>query len=147
MNNYFSGNEAKYKFIVHNVKILFNNQKNIDEYENIIEIKKEHLKEENYLNNIFDFSKNKGIILKLKEQNLIIDDNFDDLQNVNKIKITDYNKTNLNINKLFYANVQLGVKTNNDKEQIIENIKITDLNITNELKTNLYIETDRKSVV
>lgn len=141
MNNYFSGNEAKYKFIVHNVKILFNNQKNIDEYENIIEIKKEHLKEENYLNNIFDFSKNKGIILKLKEQNLIIDDNFDDLQNVNKIKITNYNKTNLNINNLFYANVQLGVKTNNDKEQIIENIKITDLNITNELKTNLYIET------
>ena len=141
IKQYFSGNEAKYKFIVHNVQILFNNQNNINEYENIIELKKGQLKDENYLNDIFDISKNKGIILKLKQQDLIIDENFDDPQNFNDIKIDDYNKTNCNINKLYYANVQLGVKKNNDEEQIIENIKLTDIDIKDDLKTNLYIET------
>ena len=140
IKKYFSGDESKYKFIVHNVQILFNNQKDINEYENIIELKKEQIKDENYLNNIFDISKNKGIILKLKQQDLIIDENFDDPQNFNDIKINDYNKTNNNINKLYYANVQLGVKKNNDEEQIIENIKL-DIDTKDDLKTNLYIET------
>ena len=140
IKKYFSGDESKYKFIVHNVQILFNNQKDINEYENIIELKKEQIKDENYLNNIFDISKNKGIILKLKQQDLIIDENFDDPQNFNDIKINDYNKTNNNINKLYYANVQLGVKKNNDEEQIIENIKF-DIDTKDDLKTNLYIET------
>jgi len=140
IKKYFSGDESKYKFIVHNVQILFNNQKDINEYENIIELKKEQIKENNYLNNIFDISKNKGIILKLKQQDLIIDENFDDPQNFNDIKINDYNKTNNNINKLYYANVQLGVKKNNDEEQIIENIKL-DIDTKDDLKTNLYIET------
>ena len=140
IKKYFSGDESKYKFIVHNVQILFNNQKDINEYENIIELKKEQIKDENYLNNIFDISKNKGIILKLKQQDLIIDENFDDPQNFNDIKIDDYNKTNCNINKLYYANVQLGVKKNNDEEQIIENIKL-DIDTKDDLKTNLYIET------
>ena len=140
IKKYFSGDESKYKFIVHNVQILFNNQKDINEYENIIELKKEQIKENNYLNNIFDISKNKGVILKLKQQDLIIDENFDDPQNFNDIKINDYNKTNNNINKLYYANVQLGVKKNNDEEQIIENIKL-DIDTKDDLKTNLYIET------
>ena len=140
IKKYFSGDKSKYKFIVHNVQILFNNQKDINEYENIIELKKEQIKDENYLNNIFDISKNKGIILKLKQQDLIIDENFDDPQNFNDIKINDYNKTNNNINKLYYANVQLGVKKNNDEEQIIENIKL-DIDTKDDLKTNLYIET------
>ena len=140
IKKYFSGDESKYKFIVHNVQILFNNQKDINEYENIIELKKEQIKDDNYLNNIFDISKNKGIILKLKQQDLIIDENFDDPQNFNDIKINDYNKTNNNINKLYYANVQLGVKKNNDEEQIIENIKL-DIDTKDDLKTNLYIET------
>ena len=140
IKKYFSGDKSKYKFIVHNVQILFNNQKDINEYENIIELKKEQIKDDNYLNNIFDISKNKGIILKLKQQDLIIDENFDDPQNFNDIKINDYNKTNNNINKLYYANVQLGVKKNNDEEQIIENIKL-DIDTKDDLKTNLYIET------
>ena len=140
IKKYFSGDESKYKFIVHNVQILFNNQKDINEYENIIELKKEQIKDENYLNNIFDISKNKGIILKLKQQDLIIDENFDDQQNFNDIKVEEYNKTNSNINKLYYANVQLGVKKNNDEEQIIENIKL-DIDTKDDLKTNLYIET------
>ena len=141
IKNYFSGGEAKYKLIAHNVQILFNNQKNIDDYENIIEFKKEQLNDEKYLDEIFDVSKNKGIVLKLKQQDLIIDENFDDQQNFNDIKVDEYNKTNNNINKLYYANVQLGVKKNNDEEQIIENIKLVDIDIKDDLKTNLYIET------
>ena len=141
IKNYFSGKDAKYKFIVHNVSLLFNNQKNIDDYENIIELKKEQLNDEKYLDEIFDISKNKGIILKLKQQDLIIDENFDDQQNFNDIKIDEYNKTNNNIKKLYYANVQLGIKKNNDEEQIIENIKLNDIDIKDDLKTNLYIET------
>ena len=138
---YFSGKEAKFKFIVHNVQILFNNQKNLDEFENIIEFKKEQLNDEKYLEDIFDVSKNKKIILKLKQQDLIIDENFDDIQNFNDIKVEEYNKTNCNINKLYYANTQLGVKKNNDEEQIIENIKLIDIDIKDDLKTNLYLET------
>ena len=141
IKKFFSGNEAKYKFITHNVQILFNNQKNIDEFENIMEFKKDQLKDEKYLDEILDVSKNKGIILKLKQQDLIIDENFDDVQNFSDIKVDDYNKTNNNINKLYYANVQLGLKKNNDEEQIIENIKLSDLDIKDDLKTNLYIET------
>ena len=87
---YFSGKEAKFKFIVHNVQILFNNQKNLDEFENIIEFKKEQLNDEKYLEDIFDVSKNKKIILKLKQQDLIIDENFDDIQNFNDIKVEEY---------------------------------------------------------
>ena len=141
IKNYFSGKEAKYKFIVHNIQILFNNQKNLDEFEHIIELKKEQIKDEKYLDEIFDASKNKGIILKLKQQDLIIDENFDDAQNFNDIKVEEYNKTNVNINKLYYANIQLGVKKNNDEEQMFENIKLSDMNIKDDLKTNLYIET------
>ena len=33
IKKFFYGNEAKYKYIVHNVQILFNNQKNIDKFE------------------------------------------------------------------------------------------------------------------
>ena len=141
IKTYFSGNEAKYKFIVHNVQVLFNNQKNIDEYENIIELKKEQLKDEKYLDDICEAKNNKGIILKLKQQDLIIDENFDDQQNFNDIKVEEYNKTNSNINKLYYANVQLGVKNKNDEEKIIENIKLIDLDIADDLKTNFYMET------
>lgn len=137
---YFSGNEAKYKFIVHNVQVLFNNQ-NTDEYENIIEFKKEQLNDEKYLDDICEVKNNKGIILKLKQQDLIIDENFDDQQNFNDIKVEEYNKTNSNINKLYYANAQLGVKNKNDEEKIIENIKLIDIDIKDDLKTNFYIET------
>ena len=141
IKTYFSGNEAKYKLIVHNVQILFNNQKNIDEYENIVELKKEQLNDEKFLDDICEVKNNKGIILKLKQQDLIVDDNFDDPQNFNDIKVDEYNKTNSNINKLYYAIVQLGVKNNNDEEKIIENIKLIDTDITDDLKTNFYIET------
>ena len=141
IKKYFSGSDAKYKFLVHHVEVLFNNQKDIDGLENIIELKKEQLSDEKALDDTFDGSKNKGIILKLKQQDLIIDENFDDQQNFTDIKVDEYNKTNSNINKLYYANVQLGVKKNNDDEQIIENIKITDIDLENELKTNLYLET------
>ena len=141
IKKYFSGSDAKYKFLVHHVEVLFNNQKDIDGFENIIELKKEQLSDEKTLDDICDVSKNKGIILKLKQQDLIIDENFDEQQNFTDIKVDDYNKTNSNINKLYYANVQLGVKKNNDDEQIIENIKLTDLDIESELKTNLYLET------
>ena len=141
IKKYFSGSDAKYKFLVHHVEVLFNNQKNIDELDNIIELKKEQLNDEKALDDICDVSKNKGIILKFKQQDLIIDENFDEQQNFTDIKVDDYNKTNSNINKLYYANVQLGVKKNNDEEQIIENIKLTDIDIENDLKTNLYLET------
>ena len=141
IKKYFSGSDAKYKFLVHHVEVLFNNQKDIDGLENFIELKKEQLSDEKALHDIIDGSKNKGIILKLKQQDLIIDENFDDQQNFTDIKVDEYNKTNSNINKLYYANVQLGVKKNNDDEQIIENIKITDIDLENELKTNLYLET------
>jgi len=141
IKKYFSGSDAKYKFLVHHVEVLFNNQKDIDGLENFIELKKEQLSDEKALDDIIDGSKNKGIILKLKQQDLIIDENFDDQQNFTDIKVDEYNKTNSNINKLYYANVQLGVKKNNDDEQIIENIKITDIDLENELKTNLYLET------
>ena len=141
IKKYFSGNDAKYKLLVHHVEVLFNNQKDIDGFENIIELKKEQLSDEKALDDICDVSKNKGIVLKLKQQDLIIDENFDEQQNFSDIKVDDYNKTNSNINKLYYANVQLGVKKNNDEEQIIENIKITDIDLENDLKTNLYLET------
>ena len=141
IKKYFSGSDAKYKFLVHHVEVLFNNQKDIDGLENIIELTKEQLSDDKDLDDTFDGSKNKGIILKLKQQDLIIDENFDDQQNFTDIKVDEYNKTNSNINKLYYANVQLGVKKNNDDEQIIENIKITDIDLENELKTNLYLET------
>ena len=97
IKKYFSGNEAKYKLITQNIQILFNNQKNLEQYQNIIEFKKEQLKDSKYLDEILDISKNKGIILKLKEKDLIIEDNFN--ENVfNNIEIVDYNKTNCNIN-------------------------------------------------
>ena len=140
IKKYFSGSEAKYKFIVHNVQILFNNQKNLDEFENIVEFKKEQLTDEKYLDEICDASKNKGITLKIKQQDLIVDENFDDQQNFSDIKVEEYNKSNSNINKLYYASVQLGVKKNNDEEQIIENIKLTDIDIKDDLKTNFYLE-------
>ena len=129
IQKYFSGNDAKYKLLISNVQILFNNQK-LEGIDNIFEIKKEQLNDEGYLNNIFS----KDIFAKTKEQNLIItEDNF------NEIKIDKYNDSNINIKKLYYANVTLGFK-NNDKEQFIENIKITDLEIKENLSTNLYME-------
>ena len=129
IQKYFSGNDAKYKFLVANVQILFNNQK-LEGFDNILELKKEQLNDEGYLNNIL----NKDILVKTKEQYLIItEDNF------NEIKIDKYNDSNINIKKLYYANVLLGFK-NNDKEQFIENIKIIDLEIKENLLTNLYME-------
>ena len=131
----FSGNNAEYKFLVHNVQILFNNQK-IEGNSGIIEFKKDQLKDEKYLNNIFE-DNNKEIFIKLNEQNIKIDKDF-----YNEIKIEKNNESNKNINKLYYANVQLGFKSsNNGEEKIFDKIKITDLEIKEELKTNMYIET------
>ena len=136
IKKYFSGSEAKYKLIAQNVQILFNNQKNLEQYQNIVEFKKDQLNDTKYLDDIFN---NKGIILKLKENNLKIEDNFDE-QTFNTIEINDYNKTNCNINKLYFCYIQLGIKNKNNKEEIIENIKLTDIDIKEDLKTNLYLE-------
>ena len=133
IQKYFSGNNAKYKILIHNVQILFNNQKLCNK--DIIEFKKEELKDKDVLNKIFDDKNNKEIIIKLKEKNIIINEN-----NYNEIKIEKYNESNKNINKLYYKDVKLGFLKNNGEEQIIENIKIKDLELKNELKTNLYIE-------
>ena len=130
IQKYFSGNDARYKFLVSNIQILFNNQK-LEGSENILELKKEQLKDEGYLNNIF----NKDIFVKTKGQNLVIaEDNF------NEIKIDKYNDSNINIKRLYYANVLLGFKNSNNEEQFIENIKITDLELKENLLTNLYME-------
>ena len=135
IQKYFSGNNAEYKFLVHNVQILFNNQK-IEGNNGIIEFKKEQLKDEKYLNNIFE-GNNKEIFIKFNEQNIKIDKDF-----YNEIKIEKNNESNKNINKLYYANVQLGFKSsNNGQEKIFDKIKITDLELKEELKTNMYIET------
>ena len=129
IKKYFIGNDAKYKFLVSNIQILFSNQK-LENCENILELKKEQLNDEGCLNNIF----NKDIFVKTKEQNLIItEDNF------KEIKIDKYNDSNINIKNLYYANVLLGFK-NNDKEKFIEYIKITDLELKENLLTNLYME-------
>ena len=129
IKKYFSGNDAKYKFLVSNIQILFSNQK-LENCENIFELKKEQLNDEGCLNNIF----NKDIFVKTKEQNLIItEDNF------KEINIDKYNDSNINIKNLYYANVLLGFK-NNDKEKFIEYIKITDLELKENLLTNLYME-------
>ena len=129
IQKYFSGNDAKYKFLVSNIQILFSNQK-LENCENIFELKKEQLNDEGCLNNIF----NKDIFVKTKEQNLIItEDNF------KEINIDKYNDSNINIKNLYYANVLLGFK-NNDKEKFIEYIKITDLELKENLLTNLYME-------
>lgn len=133
IQKYFSGNDAKYKFLVHNVQILFSNQK-LEENNNVIEIKKEQKNDEKYLENIFGENK-KEIVIKYNDQNLKIDKDF-----FNEIKIEKYNESNKNINKLYYANVQLGFKGSNGEEKIIEKIKIIDLEIKEELKTNMYIE-------
>ncbi len=134
IQKYFSGNDAKYKFLVSNIQILFNNQK-LEGSENILELKKEQLKDEEYLNNIF----NKDIFdifVKTKGQNLAIEED-----NFNEIKIDKYNDSNINIKRLYYANVLLGFKNSNNEEQFIENIKITDLELKENLLTNLYMET------
>ena len=129
IQKYFSGNDAKYKFLVSNIQILFSNQK-LENCENIFELKKEQLNDEGCLNNIF----NNDIFVKTKEQNLIItEDNF------KEINIDKYNDSNINIKNLYYANVLLGFK-NNDKEKFIEYIKITDLELKENLLTNLYME-------
>ena len=65
IQKYFSGNNAKYKFLVNNVQILFANQK-LEGNNNILEIKKEKLNDEKYLDNIFD-ENNKEIIIKYNE--------------------------------------------------------------------------------
>ena len=123
IQKYFKGEDAKYKFLINRIQILFNNSK---KEENVTEITKEKL---NDLNELFDM--NKEIILKIG-QNLVTDVN-----NVfNEIKVDEYNKTNPNIINLFYSNIQLGFK-----EKIIENIKITDLEIKDDLNTNFNIET------
>ena len=123
IQKYFKGEDAKYKFLINRIQILFNNSKN---EENVTEITKEKL---NDLNELFDM--NKEILLKI-DQNLVTDFN-----NVfNEIKVDEYNKTNPNIINLFYSNIQLGFK-----EKIIENIKITDLEIKDDLNSNFNIET------
>ena len=123
IQKYFKGEDAKYKFLINRIQILFNNSK---KEENVTEITKEKL---NDLNELFDM--NKEIILKIG-QNLVTDVN-----NVfNEIKVDEYNKTNPNIINLFYSNIQLGFK-----EKIIENIKITDFEIKDDLNTNFNIET------
>ena len=134
IKKYFYGNDAKYKFLIHNSQILFNNQK-IEGNNNIIEFEKEQLIDDKFLNNIFEDKNNKEIIVKLNEHNFIIDkDDYND------IKIEKYEKSNKNINKLYYAKVCLGFKKDNNEEQIIEFIKIKDLDIKEDLKTNIYIE-------
>ena len=133
IQKYFSGNDAKYKFLAHNVKILFSNQK-LEGNNNFIEIKKEQLNDEKYLDSIFE-GNNKEIFIKYNEQNIKIDNDF-----FNEIKIEKYNESNKNINKLYYANVQLGFKESNGEEKIFEKIKVIDLEIKEELKTNMYIE-------
>ena len=135
IQKYFSGNDAKYKFLVNKIDILFNNQKS-DGYDNILEIKKEELNNNNFLNNFFDEKNIKDIIIKIKEQNLVLNEN-----NFNEIKIEKFNESNRNINKLYYSNIQLGFKKSNDEEKMIENIKITDLEIKENLESNLYLET------
>ena len=132
IQKYFSGNNAKYKFLVHNVQILFSNQKL--EGNNFIEIKKEQLNDGKYLENIFE-ENNKEIVIKYNEQKIKIDNDF-----FNEIKVEKYNESNKNINKLYYANVQIGFKESNGEEKIFQKIKIKDLEIKEELKTNMYIE-------
>ena len=131
IQKYFSGADARYKILVSNAQILFNNQ-NLEGCNNIIEFKKEQLNDEEYLNNFFI----KDIVAKTKEENLVItEDNF------NEIKIEKYNESNINIKKLYYANILLGFKNSNNEEQFIENIKITNLEIKENLVTNFYLET------
>ena len=131
IQKYLSGADARYKILVSNAQILFNNQ-NLEGCNNIIEFKKEQLNDEEYLNNFFT----KDIAAKTKEENLVItEDNF------NEIKIEKYNESNINIKKLYYANILLGFKNSNNEEQFIENIKITNLEIKENLVTNFYLET------
>ena len=131
IQKYFSGADARYKILVSNAQILFNNQ-NLEGCNNIIEFNKEQLNDEEYLNNFFI----KDIVAKTKEENLVItEDNF------NEIKIEKYNESNINIKKLYYANILLGFKNSNNEEQYIENIKITNLEIKENLVTNFYLET------
>ena len=131
IQKYLSGADARYKILVSNAQILFNNQ-NLEGCNNIIEFKKEQLNDEEYLNNFFT----KDIAAKTKEENLVItEDNF------NEIKIEKYNESNTNIKKLYYANILLGFKNSNNEEQFIENIKITNLEIKENLVTNFYLET------
>ena len=134
IQKYFSGNEPKYKFLVNKIEILFNNQK-FNGYDNILEIKKEELNDEKFLKNIFDEKNIKDIIIKIKGQNLVLNE-----KNFNEIKIEKFNESNQNINKLYYSNIQLGFKKNNDEIKMIENIKITDLEIKENLENNLYLE-------
>ena len=134
IEKYFSGKDAKYKFIIHKAQIVFKNQA-LEEYNNIIEIKKEELNNKEFINNILDEKNNKEIKIKFKEQNLILnEDTF------NKIEIDNFNESNKNINKLNYAKINLVLSKNNGEEQVIENIKITDLEIKEDLKSNIYIE-------
>ena len=122
IQKYFNGNSSKNKFIANRIEILFNNPKS-DEYKNLIEIKKDELKEQEILDNIFD------------DKNMIIVQNDN-----NETKAEKYNESNKNINNLYYTNVKLTFKKNNDEKQIIENLRIIDLEIKEDLKTNIYIE-------
>ena len=121
IQKYFNNN-SKNKFFVSRTEILFNNQK-LDENKNIIEIKKEQLKDQEILNNIFD------------DKNMIIDEN-----DYNEITIEKNNEFNKNINNLYYTNVKLAFKKSNDEKQLLENLRIIDLEIKEDLKTNIYIE-------
>ena len=133
IEKYFSGKDAKYKFIIHKAQIVFKNQA-LDEYKNIIEIKKEELNNKEFINKILD-EKSKEIKIKYKEQNILFNEDA-----FNKIEIDNFNESNKNINKLNYANINLVLSKNNGEEQIIENIKITDLEIKEDLNSNIYIE-------
>ena len=134
IHKFFIGNNAAYKFLIYNIQILFNNQKT-ENYNNIIEFTKEQLTDDKYLDNIFNQNNIENIVAKVKEQNIILtEDNFQE------IKIEKYNDSNKNINKLYYANIQLGFKKSENEVNFIENIKITDLEIKDNLESNLYLE-------
>ena len=135
----FMGNDAKYKFLISKINILFNNQ-NLDEIGNVIEMKKDQLKDIKYLDDIFEVQNNKGIMVEFTEQKLTIKENFEDENIFDKLKIENINESNPNINKLYYSNIKLGLQKKDNSNQFIENIKITDLELKEELKSNFYIE-------
>ena len=135
----FMGNDAKYKFLISKINILFNN-KNSDEIGNVIEMKKDQLKDIKYLDDIFEVQNNKGIMVEFTEQKLTIKENFEDENIFDKLKIENINESNPNINQLYYSNIKLGLQKKDNSNQFIENIKITDLELKEELKSNFYIE-------
>ena len=75
---------------------LFNN-KNSDEIGNVIEMKKDQLKDIKYLDDIFEVQNNKGIMVEFTEQKLTIKENFEDENIFDKLKIENINESNPNL--------------------------------------------------